>query len=83
MKRVLVVILALGLVSSVAGSAAQEGNRTAGVDLVSTWTLTSLEQGLSGGPPTRVVRLASNMPVPESQLNNRNNKVTETQRGAA
>jgi hypothetical protein len=54
MRQVLIVIFALGLVPSAAGSAAQESTRTAGVDLVSTWTLTSLEQGLTGGQPTRV-----------------------------
>jgi hypothetical protein len=54
MKRVFAILFAIALLSSTTGPAAQDGNRTASIDLVSTWTLTSLEQGLSGGQPTRV-----------------------------
>jgi len=54
MKRVLVLSVALGLLWVIARPAAQQPS--AGVspsDLVSSWTLTSIERGLSSGKPER------------------------------
>jgi hypothetical protein len=54
MTRVIPLTLAIALLWSARGPSAQQPGRAGAVDLVSTWTLNSVEQGLSGGQPTRL-----------------------------
>jgi hypothetical protein len=47
-------MLLIALASTAQRPAARQAGTGAGVDLVSTWTLTSLDQNIGGGQPTRV-----------------------------
>ena len=53
MKRTLVVSLALALSGAVSAPIARQAGIASPADLVSTWTLTSIERGLSSGKPER------------------------------
>jgi len=46
--------IAIGVLWAAQKPSAQQAGRAAALDLVSTWTLASLEQGVGGGQPTRV-----------------------------
>jgi hypothetical protein len=55
MRRVLFLLMALGLLSATRVPDAQQTNAVSQADLVSTWTLTSIERGLSSGKPERMM----------------------------